>query len=152
MIDKVRIEKLVEGYLSGHGFFLVNVKVSSSNKITILADRKEGITIDECVAISRYIEKNLNRDEDDYELQVSSPGLYTPFIVVQQYYKNEGKSVEVTDIDGNRYSGLLKNVTGGGFELVTEVRVKGKPKETKDISFNYDQIKSTRPTVTFKIT
>jgi ribosome maturation factor RimP len=150
MIDKVRIEKLIEEYLSEHGLFLVAVKVSSSNKITILADKTEGITIDECVAISRYIENNLNRDEEDYELQVSSPGLDTPFIVVQQYYKNEGKRVEVTDIEGNRYAGLLKNVTSRGFELVTEVIVKGKPEEIKDISFNYDQIKSTRPIVKFK--
>jgi hypothetical protein len=56
----------------------------------------------------------------------------------------------VTDIEGTRYTGFLKNITDGGFELVTEIRVKGNPKEIKEVSFNYDQIKSARPIVTFK--
>jgi len=78
MIDKVKIENLVKEFISGTELFLVAVKVSSAGKITILADKKEGITIDECVSISRFIEKNLNRDEEDYELMVSSPGLDMP--------------------------------------------------------------------------
>jgi ribosome maturation factor RimP len=78
MTDKIKIEKLVEEFINGTELFLVAVRISSSGKITILADKKEGITIDECVSISRFIEKNLNRDEEDYELQVSSPGLDSP--------------------------------------------------------------------------
>lgn len=144
MLDKVIIRKLVERYITGTGLFIVDVKVSSSGKITVLADRKEGITIDECVDVSRYIEKNLNREENDYELQISSPGLDMPFRVIEQYYKNEGKKVEVVVNEGIRYTGLLKNVNIGGFELETEVKVKGKSAEKKDISFNYEQVKSTR--------
>jgi len=150
MIDKVKIENLVKEFIGGTGLFLVAVKVSSAGKITILADRKQGITIDECVSISRFIEKNLNRDEDDYELQVSSPGLDMPFIVKDQYIKSEGKKVEITDAEGNKFSGILKNVTNGGFEIETEVKVKGKPKDIKDLSFNYDQVKSTREVVSLK--
>jgi ribosome maturation factor RimP len=150
MIDKVRIENLVREYTRGTGLFLVAVKLSSTGRITILADKKGGITIDECVSISRFIESNLNRDEEDYELQVSSPGLSTPFIVREQYYNSEGKVVEVTGIEGEKYSGLLKNVTEGGFEIEAEVKVKGKGKEKKELSFNYDQVKSTREIVSFK--
>jgi ribosome maturation factor RimP len=150
MIDKGRIENLVKEFTGGTGLFLVAVKISSAGKITILADKKEGITIDECGSISRFIEKNLNRDEEDYELQVSSPGLYMPFLVNEQYYKSEGKKVEVINKEGEKYSGLLKNVTDGGFEIETEVRVKGKSKEKKELSFNYDQVKSTREVVSFK--
>jgi ribosome maturation factor RimP len=150
MIDKVKIENLVKEFISGTGLFLVAVKVSSAGKITILADRKENITIDECVSISRFIEKNLNRDEDDFELMVSSPGLDMPFMVKEQYLKCEGKRIEVTDTDGAKFSGLLKNVTNGGFEIETEVKIKGKAKEKKDLSFNYDQVKSTREVVSFK--
>jgi ribosome maturation factor RimP len=150
MIDKVKIENLVKEFIGGTGLFLVAVRVSSTGKITILADTKQGITIDECVSISRFIEKNLNRDEEDYELQVSSPGLDMPFIVKEQYIKSEGKKVEITDSEGNKFSGILKNVTNGGFEIETEVKVKGKPKDIKDLSYNYDQVKSTREVVSLK--
>jgi len=150
MIDKVKIGNLVKEFIDGTDLFLVAVKVSSSGKITVLADKNEGITIDECVSISRFIEKNLNRDEEDYELMVSSPGLEMPFMVIEQYYKNVGKKVEVTTNKGIKVNGLLKNVNKGGFEIETEVKVKGKAKEMKEISFNYDQVKSAREIISFK--
>ena len=132
------------------GLFLVSVKAGNGNRIAVLADRKEGITIDECAAIHRHIENNLNREEEDYELQVSSPGLDMPFMVIEQYLKNEGKKVEVTDNDGIKYTGILKNVTAGGFELEAEVKVKGKTRELKEVSFNFDQVKTTRVILTIK--
>jgi len=150
MTDKEYIKELVEEFINGTGLFLVAVKVSSANRITILADKNEGITIDECVAIHRHIENNLDREKEDFELQVSSPGLDLPFGVIEQYYKNEGKKVEVTDNDGTKLSGTLKNVTAGGFELETEVKTKGKTKELKDISFNFDQVKTARVILTIK--
>ena len=150
MIDKIKIENLVKEFIGGTELFLVAVKVSNAGKITILADKREGITIDECVSISRFIEKNLNRDEEDYELMVSSPGLDMPFVVKEQFLKSEGKKVEVINTEGIKFSGLLKNVTNGGFEIETEINVKGKTKEKKELSFNYDQVKSTRKVVLFK--
>ncbi len=102
MIDKNKIEKLVNEFIKGTGIFLVAVKVSSSNRITVLADTMKGITIDECAAIHRHIEKNLDRNTEDFELQVSSPGLDMPFGVIEQYYKNEGKKVEVVDTEGDK--------------------------------------------------
>ena len=128
----------------------MSVKVSSANRIIVLADKKDGITIDECAAIHRHIENGLNRDVEDFELQVSSPGLDLPFSVIEQYLKNEGKKVEVVDNDGTKYTGKLKNVTPGGFELETEIKTKGKAPELKDISFNFEQIKSTRIILTIK--
>jgi len=144
MAEKQKIEALVNEFIKETPLFLVAVKVSSSNRITVLADKHEGITIDECASIHRHIENNLDRDNEDFDLQVSSPGLDLPFIVIDQYIKNEGKKVEVTDTEGSKFTGKLKNVTEGGFEIETEVRVKGKAKELKDLSFNLDQIKSTR--------
>jgi ribosome maturation factor RimP len=150
MIEKQTIQGLVEEFMIGTGLFLVAVKVSTSNRITVLADKKEGITIDECASIHRHIEKNLDREKEDFELQVSSPGLDLPFGVIEQYHKNEGRKVEVIDNEGSRYSGKLKNVTEGGFELETELKIKGKTKELKDISFNFEQIKSARVILTIK--
>ena len=141
MIEKQKIERLVEEHISGTGIFLVSVKVSNANRITVLADKKEGITIDECAGIHRQIENGLDRDIEDFELQVSSPGLDFPFLVIEQYYKNEGRKVEVTDNEGSKYTGILKNVTKGGFEIEMKL---------KDLSFNFEQIKSTRVILTIK--
>ena len=150
MTDREYIKGLVGEFLKGTGMFLVAVKVSSANRITVLADKNEGITIDECVAIHRHIENNLDREKEDFELQVSSPGLDLPFGVIEQYYKNEGRKVEVIDNEGSKLTGILKNVTAGGFELETEVKIKGKTKELKDVSFNFDQVKTTRVILTIK--
>lgn len=150
MIDREKIEKSVREYIGGTSLFLVAVKVSSSNRITVLADTNNGITIDECAELHRHIEKGLDRDIEDFELVVSSPGLDMPFGVIEQYYKNEGNQVVVVDNEGQKYSGKLKNVTSGGFDLETELRVKGKSMEIKDIPFNFDQVKTTKIVVTIK--
>jgi ribosome maturation factor RimP len=148
MTDRNRIEKLVNEFIKETGIFLVMVKVSSSNRITVLVDTMKGITIDECADLHRHLEKNLDRNVEDFELQVSSPGLDMPFSVIEQYRKNEGKKVEVVDFEGARFAGLLKNVTEGGFELVAEVKVKGSTRETKELSFNLEQVKSARVVLT----
>jgi len=150
MIEKQKIEALVDEFIKGTELFRVSVKVSSTNRITVLADKKSSITIDECVGIHRHIENNLDREAEDYELQVSSPGLDHPFAVLEQYHKNEGKKVEVTDNEGSKFTGILKNITPGGFELETEIKVKGKAKEIKEISFNFDQVKTTKVILTIK--
>ncbi len=144
MIDKTRIEKLVNEFIEGTGIFLVAVKVSTSNRIMVLADTMKGITIDECAELHRYVEKNLDRNIEDYELQISSPGLDSPFKVIEQYYRNEGSRIEVVSKEGQKMTGILKNVTGGGFELETEKKVKGKALEINDVSFNFDQVKSAK--------
>ncbi len=150
MIEKSKIEKIVNEFIKGKDIFLVSVKVSSSNRIMVFIDTMKGIIIDECVALHRHIEKNLDPDTEDYELQISSPGIDMPFGVIEQYYKNEGKQVEVVDNEGSRFTGCLKNVTIGGFELETELKIKGKAKERKDISFNFDQVKSTKELFSIK--
>ncbi len=148
MQDKSKIELIVNELIKETGIFLVAVKVSNANRISVLVDTMKGITIDECADLHRNLEKRLDRNIEDFDLQVSSPGLDSAFAVIEQYRKNEGRKVEVVDIEGVKITGLLKNVTEGGFELVTEVRVKGKPKETREFSFNLDQVKSTRAVLT----
>ena len=150
MIDKNVIENIVKEFIKGTDIFLVTVRVSNSNRITVLADTIKGITIDECVALHSHVEKHLDRNTEDFELQVSSPGIDMPFTVIEQYRKNEGRRVEVVDYQGMKVTGTLKNVTNGGFELETEIRVKGKGKELKDISFNFDEVKSTKEVLLIK--
>jgi ribosome maturation factor RimP len=150
MIAKDKIRKLVEEQIEGTGLFIVDIKVSSANKITILVDTFKGITIDECITVSRYVEKNLDRDKEDFELMVSSPGLEMPFNVIEQYLKNEGKKIAVVDDGGIKYQGILKNVTAGGFELEVDHKIKGEKATIKEISFNYGQVKSAKTLIEFK--
>jgi len=144
MIPKEEIETIIKEAVRGTDIFIVTVKSSAANKITVLADTLKGITIDECALLHRKIEEKLDRDKEDFELQVSSPGLDSPFIVLEQYLKNNGKTVEVTDEEGTKHRGVIKNITSGGFELLCDIKTKGKGKETIELSFNFDQVRSTR--------
>src|SRR5690554_3690461 len=100
MADKEKIVQLVNEKLA-EGMFLVDIQVSASNAIRVFIDSYDGIDIDHCVAISRHIEHNLDREEEDFELQVSSPGLSEPLKVKEQYIKNIGREMEV-DLEGGR--------------------------------------------------
>jgi len=144
MIEKSRIENIVSECIKGTDIFLVSVKASGSNRILVTVDTAAGISLDQCVDLHRRIEINIDRNSEDFELQVSSPGLDSQFVVIEQYRKNEGKKVEVINLEGEKFTGILKNVTRGGFELETEIRIKGKKTEKRDISFNFDQVKSTK--------
>jgi len=89
MITKDHIRKLAEGHISGTGIFLVDVRLSSTGRITILIDRPEGVKIEDCSSMSRFISGELGDEGGDYELNVSSPGLDMPLLVPAQFLKNE---------------------------------------------------------------
>ncbi|MDX9929079.1 MAG: ribosome assembly cofactor RimP [Bacteroidales bacterium] len=151
MIDRNHIAEIVREYIRETDYFLVDVRVSSTSRITVLFDRMQGgLMVEDCVKLSRYLEGRLDRDREDFELQVSSPGLEMPFLVHGQYIKNQGRKVEVTDTEGNMVTGLLRNVTEGGFELTTEVKRKGKEVEIKELSFNFDQVNKVKSVIEFK--
>lgn len=150
MIDKEIVKELVNDFIADRDVFLVDVKVSTTNRITVLVNKPSGITIDECAMISRHIETNLDRNREDYELNVSSPGLNTPFRVREQFEMNIGKPVEVIDNQGKKTRGILLNVEGEGFEIESEKTVVGKKKGTEEISFNFDEIKTVKEVISFK--
>lgn len=123
MIDKNKITQLVEDKLS-EGQFVIDVEVSPSNQIQVILDSESGITIDHCVQISRAVEENLDREEEDFELQVSSAGLGQPFKVHRQFTKNIDEEVEVVLKNGEKLEGILKSVGDDEFELETAKREK----------------------------
>jgi ribosome maturation factor RimP len=110
MIEKAYIRKMVEELIKGEELFLVDVSVTPSNKITILVDSPKGITIGQCALINRKVESLLDRNVEDYELVVSSPGLDSELKVIEQYHKNIGRELEVIMKDQSRYSGKLTSV------------------------------------------
>lgn len=105
------IKHIIEPILAGHSLFLVELKISKDNVIEVFVDALEGVDIQTCIAVSREIESSLNRDEEDFELTVSSAGIGYPFKVEQQYQKNVGKSVEIKLKDNTSLSGILLRFT-----------------------------------------
>ena len=107
MIERNRIEELIDQKLEGTEFFLVELKINIANKIDVFIDGMKGVTIKDCVGISRHIESSLDREEQDFELNVSSPGAEESFKVLKQYEKNIGRKLIVSTHDGITQEGIL---------------------------------------------
>ena len=156
MIDKNVVTRIVDEWLEGKDYFLVDVTVSPDDKIVVEIDHAEGVWIDDCVELSRYIESKLNREEEDYELEVGSAGIGQPFKVLQQYYIHIGQEVEVVTRDGRKLAGILKDADEEKFTVGVEKKVKlegsKRPKLIEeDETFTYEQIKYTKYLISFKI-
>ena len=91
MIEKSIVKGLVEEWLEGRDYFLVDVSVSADDRIVVEIDHAEGVWIEDCVELSRFIESRLSREEEDYELEVGSAGIGQPFKVLQQYVNHVGE-------------------------------------------------------------
>ena len=109
MIEKKTVCQIVDEWLEDKEYFLVEVIISPDDKIVVEIDHKEGVWIEDCVELSRYIESRLNREDEDYELEVCSAGIGQPFKVLQQYVNHIGKEVEVLAKDGRKQCGELKD-------------------------------------------
>ena len=123
MIDKNIVRRLVDEWLEGKEYFLVDIQISPDSKVVVEIDHADGVWIEDCVELSKFIEENLSRDEEDYELEVGSAGLGQPFKVPQQYINFIGKEVEVLDHDGRKVSGILKSVDGNKFVVSVNEKV-----------------------------
>lgn len=155
MISKDTVRSIVEEWLDGKEYFLVDIEISPDDRIVVEIDHADGVWIEDCVALSRYIEDHLSRDEEDYELEVGSAGLGQPFKVPQQYHCFVGKDVEVLDADGKKYKGVLKSVDGGDFTVTVEEKqkVEGKKRPqlvSVDRIFQMDTVKYTKYLINFK--
>ena len=154
MIDKNVVKKLVEEWPQDKEYFLVSIEISPDDRIVVEIDHADGVWIEDCVALSKYIEDHLNRDEEDYELEVGSAGLGQPFKVPQQYINFIGKEVEVLDADGKKVKGILKAVEGNDFTVGVEekVKVEGKKRPVKmevDHVYQMDKVKYTKYIISF---
>jgi ribosome maturation factor RimP len=153
MADKGKITELVKKLLE-EDMFLAGVEVKASNVIRVYVDSFKGLTIEECVLFHRKLEEELDRDNEDFELQVSSPGLSESFRVREQYLKNIGRPVEILTNGGARIKGTLKNAGNDDFiiEYSAREKVEGKKKKQtviKEIRFDYNDIKSAKVIITF---
>ena len=155
MIEKKTVCQIVDEWLEGKDYFLVEVTVSPDDKIVVEIDHAEGVWIEDCVELIRYIESKLNREEEDYELEVGSAGIGQPFKVLQQYYIHIGQEVEVLTKDGRKLAGILKDADEEKFTVAVQKKVKlagaKRPKlQEEDETFTYEQIKYTKYLISFK--
>ena len=121
MISKENIARVAERFLEKRDQFLVKINVGTDNNISIFIDGIHGVTIDDCVSLSRHIEASFDREEEDYELSVSSTGIDHPFEHLSQYTKNIGRAVELTLTDGSVKKGILEAANAEQIELAEEV-------------------------------
>jgi ribosome maturation factor RimP len=163
MIEEKHIRKLIDEKLANSDVFLVECRVKTDNKIRVFIDSERGVTIDDCVALSRHIEGNLDREKEDFALDVSSAGLDLPLRILRQFRKNVGRNVQVVLNDGTEIRGEIVEATDENFQVLPEVKKKKKrspeqSEETKKqaeivplqpVSINYTDQKNTKIILTF---
>ena len=147
------VGRMVEGLLADDPqYFLVEVRIKPTNNIKVFLDGDNGITIEKCISYNRQLYKMLEGSglfpNDDFSLEVLSPGLDEPLKMLRQYRKNVGRKVEVLQKDGIRTDGVLKEVREEGI-VVEETRGKNKKKEVIEHNFSFDSIKSTKIQIVF---
>ena len=125
MITENSIRLIVEEKLENTSFFLTNLVIRQGNQIHIYIDGDQGVTIDDCAMLSKYIESNLNRNEEDFTLQVSSAGIDQPLKFRRQYVRNIGRRFWMELKDGSFFTGKLLSVEGDKIQVHTE-KQKGK--------------------------
>ena len=146
MIEKIKILELVQGALEGTDKYLVNLKVTPDNRIYVDIDGDNGVNIDDCIELSRAVESQLDRDEEDFELNVSSAGADSPLKLTRQYVKNVGRDLEVVMFDGKEAEGTLENADDEGIVL----RTKGTKKQAPEtLHLAYSDIKTARVVLKF---
>jgi len=151
MISKEEIRKVAEPKIKELNGFLVDVKVNTANVITVFFDRMEGVQVEHCLAISKYVEEHFDREVEDYELTVCSAGLDNSFRVDEQYQKYIGKEVGVLLKNGRRKKGVILSFDDA-LLLEVEKKKKGSRKEyiLEEVSIPKDEIKETKLKINFK--
>ncbi len=155
MIEKNVVKQIVEEWLEGKDYFMTDLSVSPDARIVVEIDHEEGVWIEDCVELSKFIESRLDRDEEDFELEVGSAGIGQPFKVLRQYEIHVGEEVEVLTKEGRKLTGILKAANSTDFVLTTQEKVREegakRPKLVDvDHTFAYSDVKYTKYLITFK--
>ncbi|MBQ8656158.1 MAG: ribosome assembly cofactor RimP [Prevotella sp.] len=155
MIEKNTVKTLVEEWLGGNDYFLVDVNMTPDGRIVVEIDHADGVWIEDCAELSHFLQERLGEELDDYELEVGSAGLGQPFKVAQQYVNHIDKEVEVLTADGKKLKGILTAVDGEQFTVSVEEKqkVEGKKRPVTvsvDHTFRMNEVKSTKYLLNFK--
>lgn len=155
MVDKKLIANLVEKALEENTeLFLLDLHISNDNKIHVLVDGDKGVPLKECIRISRAVEHNLDREEQDFSLEVSSPNISDPIKVKRQYKKNLHRQLHIILTDNSEIKGELIEVTDETIKLTWQAREpkpigKGKITVTHEKTVSYDKIQTAKVIIMF---
>jgi ribosome maturation factor RimP len=149
------VKELALEWLEGKEYFLVDTTVDKENKITVEIDHRDGVWIEDCCELSRWIEEHLDRDVEDFELEVGSAGIGQPLKVLQQYANSIGYDVEVMTAEGKKLEGMMKSADADGFvvTVIEKQRVEGKKRPQLvevDKAFGYGDVKWVKNIIDFK--
>ena len=149
MIERNTVKTVVEEWLSGNDYFLVDVTFTPDDRIVVEIDHADGVWSEDCAELSRFMQERLGEELGDYELEVGSAGIGQPFKVEQQYVNHIGKDVEVLDAEGKKVQGVLKQVEGRNFVVTVKEKQKLEGKKRPqlvevDKTYNMDNIKYTK--------
>lgn len=155
MINKETIQTLTEEWLKDNDYFLVDINFGDDDRIVIEIDHADGVWIEDCAALSRFLQERLGDELGDYELEVGSAGLGQPFKVAQQYVNHIGDSVEVLELDGKKVQGVLKSVEGTSFTVTVQEKQKQEGKKRPvlvevDKTYAMDGVKYAKYLLAFK--
>jgi ribosome maturation factor RimP len=151
---KEKVLELLEGVLKENGsIFLIDFTIGPANKINIILDGDSGVNLQDCIAVSRVIENNLDREEEDFSLEVASVGATTPMVMPRQYKKNIGRELEVKTLDG-KFEGILTEASDQGITLEWKAREpkpvgKGKVTVQKRQEFTFSEIQEAKVIIKF---
>jgi ribosome maturation factor RimP len=123
-MNRALVAEKVEEYLKGTDQYPVDVRIEAGDRIVVEIGGDRPVSIDDCIALTRYLETQFNRDEEDYELEVGSAGISQPFKVLRQYLNAVGQEVEVLPKSGKKLSGILKEADGQAIVLLVTRQVK----------------------------
>ena len=144
MITKEQVAAIVEANLQGTAKFLVEVVVQPGNRLVVYIDGDSGVTIDDCNELSRFIEQQLDREREDFDLTVSSSGLDRPLKLLRQYRKNLGRELVVTPVEGEPVTGTLVRADESGIELEHPVKNTKKEIRKENTVFGFNELKTVK--------
>ncbi|NJB83509.1 ribosome assembly cofactor RimP [Wenyingzhuangia aestuarii] len=153
-MDKNKVEKLVNNALEENSsLFLVDLTIGAENKISVTIDGDNGVPLKECIRVSRFVEGDLDREEEDYSIEVATPDIAKPIVMKRQYVKNIGRIVSVVTAE-EKYEGTLAEVNEDNIVLTWEAREpkpvgKGKVTVAKTATLTYNEIKETKVKILF---
>ena len=155
MINKEIIQGLTEEWLQGNDYFLVDINFGADDRIVIEIDHADGVWIEDCAELSRFLQEKLGDELGEYELEVGSAGLGQPFKVAQQYQNHIGDTLEVLGADGNKVQGVLKSVEGRDFTMTIREKQKQEGKKRPvfvdvDKTYSMDHVKYAKYLLAFK--
>jgi ribosome maturation factor RimP len=149
LITKEYILELAESHLNGGHVYVTGIKIGSDNRINVFIDGDEGVTIKDCVALSRAIEGRLDRGKEDFALDVSSHGATTPLVMPRQYKKHLGREFQILLLTGEKAEGTMVSYNNEGITLEYSTREnkpvgKGKITVVRQRSIRYDEMKESK--------